>query len=228
MSEDRNILKGLNRISQWSKIHSEQTSYSILGINSRELDRYFQGFPFKIPKELYQLYEHGYTCISNGPEPCSFLKIQTSIDHCLGLWMVERIPRDALKAIGKNYLPFYEGCFEDEEYMKVLDQYPIDWVEFPISYGFGKENYIVRCYKTETEYSPVWVRFMGESPVMYASSLTNLILTMAECYETGAYSSVFIEEDNYYDIVQDTAQIEKIFQKYNPEQMDTWRSIWED
>ncbi len=228
MSEVPSIIQGLDRISKWAERHPEQTSYWIPGIDCSEIEKIFKGFPFKIPTELYHLYEHGYTLILYGSEPSHFLQIQTSLSQCLSYWILPRIERGAFSPLGTDFFHLYEGCFEKEKYRKVLNQYPLDWCEFPICYGFGKEGYLVRVYKTQTDYSPVWIRFIGGSPVLYASSLTNLILTMAECYETGAYSSIFVEEDNDYELQEDLTKIKPIFQKYNPDQMDVWNDIWED
>ena len=50
----------------------------------------------------------------------------------------------------------------------------------------------------------------GETEIAY-SSLTNMMLTIAECYETGAY---YLSEDGF--VEQDEVNVNKIFRKYNP------------
>lgn len=95
-----------------------------------------------------------------------------------------------------------------------------------IMHGCGKDVYYVLCNREETEYSPVWYASMGLKPLPFASSLTNLMLTVAECYKEGAYYAQLDREFGYLRIEQDLKKVEKIFQKYNPKQIDSWREIW--
>lgn len=96
----------------------------------------------------------------------------------------------------------------------------------PLFHGDGKDFYYVIC-DSENK-SPVWCVYVGENPRMYAASLTSLILTTWECYETGAYYMYFDEECGYSYVEEDLEKFKKVFQKYNPEQMDTWRYLWQD
>ena len=96
------------------------------------------------------------------------------------------------------------------------------WIIF---YGDGKDVYYTLADKKEKNSSSIWSAWVGLEPSIYASSLTNLILTVAECYQAGAYYTQF-DEDGYLEIGTDLNKFEKIFQKYNPEQMDAWREIW--
>ncbi|MCC3415947.1 MAG: hypothetical protein JGK24_32310 [Microcoleus sp. PH2017_29_MFU_D_A] len=93
----------------------------------------------------------------------------------------------------------------------------------PLFHGDGKNFYYVICDSANK--SPVWCVYVGEAPRMYAASLTSLILSTWECYETGAYYMYFDEESGYSYVEDDdnSEKAEKIFQKYNPEQMDDWR-----
>ena len=47
---------------------------------------------------------------------------------------------------------------------------------------------------------------------MAYSSLTNMMLTIAECYETGAY---YLSEDGF--VEENKAKAAKILKKYNPD-----------
>ncbi|NEP44589.1 MAG: hypothetical protein F6K35_37410 [Okeania sp. SIO2H7] len=96
----------------------------------------------------------------------------------------------------------------------------------PLFQGFYKDFYYVICGDIENE-SPVWCVFVGEGPLEYAASLTSLILTSWECYETGAYYMT-VDEDGYSYLEEDNEGVRKVFQKYNPEQMDTFRYLWGD
>lgn len=93
----------------------------------------------------------------------------------------------------------------------------------PLFHGDGKNFYYVICDSANK--SPVWCVYVGEAPRMYAASLTSLILSTWECYETGVYYMYFDEESGYSYVEDDdnSEKAEEIFQKYNPEQMDDWR-----
>lgn len=92
------------------------------------------------------------------------------------------------------------------------------------------EIYYVLCPPLKKGINPVWCQFPEFKGEIYASSLTSLMLTSAECYETGAY----YVEDCYVKIgaraylAEDRDKVELIFEKYNPQYIDTWRSIWKD
>ena len=96
-----------------------------------------------------------------------------------------------------------------------------------IFHGDGHDVYYALCEKEEKKSYPIWCAFSGLKTSIYASSLTNLMLTVAECYQTGAYYTKIYEEGDL-GIEIDLNKLEKIFQKYNPEQMNTWRKIWKD
>ncbi len=44
----------------------------------------------------------------------------------------------------------------------------------------------------------------------------------------GAYYIYFDEESGYSYIEEDLEKFEEIFQKYNPDQIDTWRYLWKE
>ncbi len=207
MAEQQNIIQGLDRIAQWAKIHPEQDIDIFPGTSSVEIEKVLKGFPFKIPTELRHLYEHGHTSIFLGPCPSRFRDIQDSIGSY-------------------SYEEFWIADSDEEERIKILNQYPPDGCNLNIAYGGGKQTYFIKCYKTETDYSPIWVRHIGLPYAMYASSLTNLILTWAECYESGAYYSVFDEENDFHHLQEDWSKIQSIFEKYNLAQMDVWKSCY--
>jgi hypothetical protein len=94
----------------------------------------------------------------------------------------------------------------------------------PLFHGYGKDFYYVICDLQEKDPS-VWCVFAGEQPLMCGANLTSLILTMSECYETGAYY-IDVDEEGYFYVEEDYEKFEKIFEKYNPEQMDTCEYLW--
>jgi hypothetical protein len=216
MTEQQNIIQGLDRIAQWAKMHPEQDAELVPGISSVEIEKILKGFPFKIPTELRQLYEHGYTSMSSGPNLSRFWDIKKSINDYEDFWTSNRIPQNELTESGRQYLSCYKGFLDAEWHIKNTDLYPPDGCNLPIGYGDGKEIYYVRCYKEEKDYSPVLVKGVGLPLVVYTSSLTDLILAWAECFEAGAYQSVFDEENKFYYLEEDWDKIDSIFNKQNP------------
>ena len=104
------------------------------------------------------------------------------------------------------------------------NQIPSSTKILPLFHGYGKDFYYVICGEPEND-SPVWCVYVGEQPLMCAASLTSLILTMSECYERGAYY-IDVDEEGYSYVEEDYEKFEKIFEKYNPEQMDTYEYLW--
>jgi hypothetical protein len=93
-------------------------------------------------------------------------------------------------------------------------------------HGDRQEIYYVLCDNQERLISPVYCQFPNEEPVIYAECVTSLIITIAQCYQEGAYYIAIDEETGERSIEQDLAKIEPIFEKFNPDRIDTWRKIW--
>jgi hypothetical protein len=97
---------------------------------------------------------------------------------------------------------------------------------FPLFKGTRDEIYYVLADDPEPTYSHVYCIFPGEEPIVYAECVTSLIVTIAQCYQEGAYYIAIDEETGERTIEQDLDKIEPIFEKFNPDQIDTWRSLW--
>jgi hypothetical protein len=97
---------------------------------------------------------------------------------------------------------------------------------FPLFRGNRDEIYYVLADDPEPTYSHVYCQFPNEEPVIYAECVTSLIVTIAQCYQEGAYYIAIDEETGERTIEQDLDKIEPIFEKFNPDRIDTWRKIW--
>jgi hypothetical protein len=97
---------------------------------------------------------------------------------------------------------------------------------FPLFKGTRDEIYYVLADDPEPTYSHVYCQFPGKEPIVYAECVTSLIVTIAQCYQEGAYYIATNEETGERSIEQDLNKIEPIFEKFNPDQIDTWRKIW--
>jgi hypothetical protein len=97
---------------------------------------------------------------------------------------------------------------------------------FPLFKGTRDEIYYVLADDPEPTYSHVYCQFPDAEPVIYAECVTSLIVTIAQCYQEGAYYIAINEETGERSIEQDLDKIEPIFEKFNPDQIDNWRKIW--
>ncbi len=61
-------------------------------------------------------------------------------------------------------------------------------------HGDRQEIYYVLCDNVERMISPVYCQFPNEEPVVYAECFTSLIVTIAQCYQEGAYYIAIDEE----------------------------------
>lgn len=168
------------------------------GLTVQEIATLTQDMSFKLPLEVYELFQ----CCNGEHVPIAPSLVLFSLDNALEESMRSSWMKGD-KIINSDYA-------------------------LPIFHGDGKDFYFVLCNQEQKSTSPVWCVFAGEGPQVYAASLTSLILTLAECYETGAYYIYFDEECDDFVFGEDLEKVEQIFQKYNPKQMDTWRSIWKD
>jgi hypothetical protein len=203
MEEKQTIQQGLQRISKWAETHYKGDAELISGISKAEIEIIVKNFPFKVPEEILQFHETGYTSMFLSPYPNHFLTLENSTNG----W-------------------FSCGCSENT-YLNDNEHDIAEWCEITIAYGSGKELYQARCYRHQTSFSPVWIRGVGMKPYLYASSLTNSILATAECYESGAYYPALIKDDreHFYVVEVDWEKAEPICQKYNPNQIDVWRNL---
>ena len=97
---------------------------------------------------------------------------------------------------------------------------------FPLFKGTRDEIYYVLADDPEPTYSHVYCVFPGKEPMVYAECVTSLIVTIAQCYQEGAYYIAIDEETGERSIEQNLDAIEPIFEKFNPDQIDNWRKIW--
>ncbi|MEL6459648.1 MAG: hypothetical protein AAFQ91_15545 [Cyanobacteria bacterium J06621_15] len=81
-----------------------------------------------------------------------------------------------------------------------------------ILFSIDKSFFFTVGSSEEQELSPIWVMHMGDEPVLCFHSLTNLLLMIAECYETGAY---YVDEKGYLE--EDIDKSSLVFNKYNPD-----------
>jgi hypothetical protein len=96
---------------------------------------------------------------------------------------------------------------------------------FPLFKGDGGKIYYVLAHGSQATYSHVYCILSGGMPTIYAECVTSLIVTIAQCYQEGCYHIETDRETGIREIKQDLDRIEPIFEKFNPDQIDTWREI---
>ncbi len=94
--------------------------------------------------------------------------------------------------------------------------------------GERDEIYYAICPDTRETFSKIYCKLPDREPVVYAECLTSLIVAIAQCYQEGAYYVVIDPESGEKKIEQDLDKVEPIFEKFNPTQIDAWRSIWKE
>lgn len=211
------LTQSLEKIVNWLRVNDPESVSGLRpGLSDPEIEKLTQNLPLLLPNPGVSEEE-----IEKLTQPLSLIlpwEVREIYHYCNGT--VELTPSLVLEplevAIGNTrYADWMRG-----------EKIPSSSHILPLFHGYGKDFYYVIC-DSEND-SPIWCVFAGEQPVMYAASLTSLILTSWECYETGAYYIYLDEESGYSYVEEHLEKVENIFQKYNPEQMDTWRYLNKD
>jgi hypothetical protein len=226
------IISSLNRIVKYQYVYYQNKSYLSPGLTLNQKQALLDGFPFLLTKELSDIFSFRIENLNFEPHFASFFSLEESLEQCL-FYLKNEIPTQVLQELGRPQLSYFRGCFRHDIYQKAIKSYPHNSCMLPIAIGFCKEIYYVNCHKNHTEISPVWICFIGGNLIEYASSLTNLIRTIAECYEENAYYPKFHLFDEElrtgdWSIEEDLSKVESIFKKYNPNYINTWRKIWKN
>ena len=173
------------------QLYLKQPQIDDLKIKAEDARKIIDSLPFKLPTELWNLYQH-----YNG-----------GYQLTPGLYFYP--VKQAIQALAQL------------TWIRSDTGYP-----FPLFKGNKGEIYYVIADDPQPTYSHVYRIFPGEEPVIYAECVTSLIVTIAQCYQEGAYYIAIDEETGERSIRQDLDKIEPIFEKFNPDQIDTWRKIW--
>lgn len=220
------ITQAIEKMINYRGLFSFQEGNLASPLGVEEITAVLEGFPFQLSTELLEFYKYSPCGIDIDAGLTFFLPLEKALDLWLNTMIHNYIPNDVCFEINPSYLQYYKGCFETRLYRDILSFYPHDYCELPVIRGYGKEIYHFVCKQETSPISPVWVKPQGEAAIKYANSLTDLLLTTAECYEIGAYYEVFYEEYGGWEIESDLDKVESIFNKYNPEYIDVWRSLF--
>jgi hypothetical protein len=175
----------------YNQLYLKHPQTDDLKINAEDARNIIDSLPFKLPTELWSLYQY-----YNG-----------------GYQLTPRLYFYPLKQAIQ--------ALSNLNWIKSDTGYP-----FPLFKGTRDEIYYVLADDPEPTYSHIYCIFPGEEPIVYAECVTSLIVTIAQCYQEGAYYIAIDEETGARSIEQDLDKIEPIFEKFNPDRIDNWRKIW--
>ncbi len=234
------ITQSLEKIVNWQQGNFPEQRLSFLrsgsislrsGLTHQQIEALTSNFPFKLTKELYELYQYSgevYQYKSGSieltPEESlfSFEKALAINEESINMGRHKIIVKSIVDSYEeKTTTTFIKSFFKNQKHQHLIESPSITEYKFVIGSGFGKEAYYVVCEQEEKDSSPVLVQFISEPPLMFSKSLNLWILMIAEGYETGGY---YIDKDGYFDVDYD--KMKKIFYKYNPELSETWKYIY--
>ena len=192
----RLLLNGINRIVAWLEENApDQVANFLPGLSLQEINEKISPLPCKLSQEVYDLYQ-----THNGTEGESELFVYHSF-----------MPLDTA-------VEYFEYLNEKESIQfRYRDGDPT--YLFPV-FDFQGEYFAIAGGETTTETSPVYhVSDCCECSLAF-NSLSTMMLTLAECYESGVYVAS-CEEDGNPDSTTDISWenhllFEEIRRKYNP------------
>lgn len=183
------ITNALERIQNWLQENCPSKALSSPGLTDDRIEWLTKELPFKLPKEVYDLYRWCDT----------------------GIYQVHFFPFLSLFSLKQSLDYYYHMVKYGNELLASEIKEDLVSPYGLIIFGQDKGFYYVFCDKEGKKSPPVWCVFMSEDPVICFTNLTSLMLMIAECYETGAY---YVNSEGYLE--EDESKSELIFRKYNP------------
>ena len=182
------LTQALNRIMAWLSANQPSFANSFLpGLTNEQIETAVKHIPFELPEEIYELYRW-----RNGTKQthdCEFYPAMKFLTIEKAVKLYEDIAtndgtEEEIRFEGYKLFPF---IVTDNDFTNILIKDKQEKFS-PVIYFYAED-----C-ETEIAYS----------------SMTNMMLTIAECYETGAY---YLSEDGF--VEENKPKVAKIFRKYN-------------
>jgi cell wall assembly regulator SMI1 len=190
------LTEALERILIWLKQNAPSSASSLRpGLAYSEIENRVEELLFLLPNEFYDLYQWR-NGVYYGEEDFNFF-----------------CPGYSFNSLEEALIQ-YEELLDSAE--KLAEELWLDPAEiwnpnwFPI-FSYDRDYlFIIGEAEHHKPLSPVMGCFRGNSgPDLMYSSITNMMLTVAECYDTGVY---YLDEDNY--VIINYAQEELVREKY--------------
>ncbi|PSF33624.1 SMI1/KNR4 family protein [Aphanothece hegewaldii CCALA 016] len=179
------LTEALERIIEWLRQHQPEYANSFKpGLKSDEIKAAEEELGFTLPEEIYELYQW-----RNG---------STLATEALFFPNIHFLPLDQARNTTREVISYPDDWFWYEGYpLFVFLMYESDVFAIPLKSNQQKNLPVV--------YIPE-----GGEQIVYYTSLTDMMLTLAECYETGTH---YIDEQGY--ICDDEYKAAQISCKYN-------------
>lgn len=194
------LMDTLEQLFSWFQQHRpEYASQLQSGLSEEEIDEKLETIPFKLPLEIHELYRWqngsklagGASNLVNFFPHYVFLPLETAV----------RQYHELVEDLG-------EGDQWDEEFPET-GSWKTHW--FPIFF-FDSQVYFASCSTELIATTPIWNYYsMYPGPELCYDSLTAMLQTLLECYQTGAY---YLNEQGT--LVEDEHKSAPILRKYNP------------
>lgn len=190
------MTEALERILIWLQQNAPSSASCLQpGLTYSEIENKVQNLLFLLPAEVYDLYQWR-NGVYYGEEDFNFF--------CPGYCF------NSLEEALIQYEELVDSAekLAEELWLDPAEIWNQNW--FPI-FSYDRDYlFIIGEAEQQKSISPVMGSFRGNpGPNLMYSSITNMMLTVAECYDTGVY---YLDEDNYVTI--NYAQEELVREKY--------------
>ncbi|AFY57765.1 hypothetical protein Riv7116_5387 [Rivularia sp. PCC 7116] len=199
------LTDSLNQIMRWLEKNRPDYAASFLpSLSDEEIREKLASVELELPEEIYELYrwrngvEGGEDLKSLAYPSMAFMPLDEAIEYHLGI--VDNVDIQEHED--------FQAIFE------LLDANQVDIYSDTYLFPFIRSNCCfcaVLLSKEQQQDSPIIDISDALDLSMIFRSLTSMMQTLAEYFETGAY---YLSEDNFLD--WDEEKMEPIFQKYNP------------
>ncbi|QIZ73022.1 HEAT repeat domain-containing protein [Oxynema aestuarii] len=195
------LTDALNRILSWIEQYKPWlVDYLQPGLSKNEIDELVKNLPVKVPPELYELYQW-----RNGAVKGDLCK-ETA-------WIFENWTFKPLQEVLQIGQILYYGCLANS---KAESGYKLNY--FSIFYPpQGPQQGVITMSRINKEfhYPVIFLDFeVWPETIKKYASLTSMMLTMAECYETGAYYHDAEAYERSY-IASYPERVRQIWRNYN-------------
>ncbi|BDA74507.1 PBS lyase HEAT-like repeat [Rivularia sp. IAM M-261] len=179
------LTKALERILKWlEEYRPYDVSFLQPGLSKNEIEIITEGLPFKLPHEVYELYQWK-NGTSQGDEYWEFGLFFDS-------WSFKPLNLVVNEYLSQHYQYRHHYIYDNQYFFPVNNRYtlPIFFGNVTCDAGYT----IIDKYK-ENSYV-YFINYKGGGCEILARyiSLTNMMLTIADCYEAGAY---YVYETTY-------------------------------
>ena len=204
MEKLTNLTDSLNRIMEWLEENRPDYAASFLpGLSDEEIREKLANVELELPEEIYELYrwrngvEGGEDLKSVIYPSMEFMPLDEAIEYYLGIVDIEIQEHEDFQSI-----------------FELLDANQVNIYSDTHLFPFLRSNCVccaVLLSREKQQHSPI-IDISDELDLkMIFRSLTLMMQTLTEYFETGAY---YLGKDNFLD--WDKEKMLPIFQKYNP------------